>query len=75
VFPPPITDVPQHRRERHAIRRNRIADVRRNALFVMPQKDPVLHHFVQMPDQHPLRHLWYASPQFASSHRPAEQPP
>lgn len=65
-------DCLEHRRERHAVWRNRRADVWRNALFVMPQKDPVLHHFMQMSDQHPLRRLWYASPQFASSQRPAE---
>ena len=51
------------------------SDVWRNAPFVMPQKYSVRHHFVQMADQHPLRHLWYASPQLASTHGPIQQSP
>jgi hypothetical protein len=47
----------------------------RNAPFVVSQKYSVRHHFVQMADQHPLRHFWYASPQLASTHGPIEQSP
>jgi hypothetical protein len=75
VFPAPITHRFEHWCERHAVRRNGIADVRRNTPSVMPQKDSIRYHFVQMADQHPLRYLWYASPQFAGAHGPIEQSP
>jgi hypothetical protein len=51
VFPPPITNLLEHRRERHTVWRYRITDVWWNALLVMSQKDTVIDHFMEMPDQ------------------------
>ena len=75
VFPAPFTHRLEGWSECHAVGRNRITDVWRNAPFFMSQKYSVRHHFLQMADQHPLCYLWYASSQLASTHGPIEQSP